>query len=421
MSIFNSLGSNYNFSFALKALLPDIDWHQVARLFHLEGGLGTLPISRDSDLKNFLEKKYNAKAILLFKGRQSLNLALQKLNLPKGSDVAVNGFTCYAVYKAIEEAGLKPVLIDLPRDNLNFTRSDLVKALENNPKIKVVIIQNTLGFPCDIEEIAKICKEKKLILIEDLAHSVGTKYKNGKEAGTIGDMIIFSFSQDKIIDGISGGAFITRNSKFPLRSEASEILNSKYSTPTLYRQIKDRLHPILTWKIRITYDLGIGKLLHYNLKKINLLSLPMDESLYGFLNLPNFYQKLIQDSFRNLKSNLSHRKKIAEIYKENLPERIMFDKINSQIDNSSNLRFPIFVDNRGDLIKYLKTKGFHLSDIWYDAPIAPKRFMSKIKYENDCPNAEKISEKILNLPTHKNISEKQTVYLCEIINQWLKQ
>ena len=67
----------------------------------------------------------------------------------------------------------------------------------------------------------------------------------------------------------------------------------------------------------------------------------MDESLYGFLNLPNFYQKLIQDSFLNLKSNLSHRKKIAEIYKENLPERIMFDKINSQIDNSSNLRFPI--------------------------------------------------------------------------------
>ena len=47
----------------------------------------------------------------------------------------------------------------------------------------------------------------------------------------------------------------------------------------------------------------------------------MDESLYGFLNLLIFIKKLIQDSFSKFKSNLSHRKKIAEIYKENLPEK----------------------------------------------------------------------------------------------------
>ncbi|MEK7186300.1 MAG: aminotransferase class I/II-fold pyridoxal phosphate-dependent enzyme, partial [Patescibacteria group bacterium] len=346
MSIFNSLGSNYNLNFALKALSPE-----VARIIHLQGGIS-------SKLKKYLEKKYGGEAVLLFKGREALTLAIKNLNLPEGSGVAINGFTCYAVYKAIEEAGLKPVLVDLPGDNLNFTRSDLVKALENNPKIKVVIIQNTLGYPCDIEEIAKICKEKKLILIEDLAHSVGTKYKNGKEAGTVGDMIIFSFSQDKIIDGVSGGALIIHK---PRRSQAYDLRGWENKNPPLSRQLKDRLYPLLTWKIRTTYDLGFGKLFHYNLKKINLLSLPMDESLYGFLNLPNFYQKLIQDSFLNLKSNLSHRKKIAEIYKENLPERIMFDKINSQIDNSSNLRFPIFVKDRDNLIKYLKTKNFHLS------------------------------------------------------------
>jgi len=45
--------------------------------------------------------------------------------------------------------------------------------------------------------------------------------------------------------------------------------------------------------------------------------------------------------------------------------------------------------------------------------------MSEINYKNDCPNAEKISEKILNLPTHKNISEKQALQLSNLINSFV--
>ncbi|MEK7559163.1 MAG: aminotransferase class I/II-fold pyridoxal phosphate-dependent enzyme [Patescibacteria group bacterium] len=407
MSVFNSLGSNYDLSFVLKSLSPE-----VAKLAHLRGGITSENFTEKLVLKNFLEKKYDGKAVLLFKGREAITLALQTLNLPRNSQVAISGFTCYAVYKAIEEAGCKPVLIDIPKDDLNFTRSDLARVVvEDN--IKVIIVQNTLGYPCDIEGISKICKEKNIILIEDLAHSVGAKYKNNKEAGGIGDFVILSFSQDKIIDGVSGGALITR-----IKNQKSKIKN--YSNPPFSRQIKDRFYPILTWKIRKTYDFGIGNVLHFILKNLGLLSAPMDDLEYGLTNLPNFYQNLTLKAFDNLKDNLNHRKKIANIYKENLSKKIMFPKINSQIENSSNLRFPIFVENRRELVKYLETKEFYLSDIWYDAPIAPKRFMAKINYKNDCPNAELISKKILNLPTHKNISEKQALYLSKLINEWLK-
>ena len=41
-----------------------------------------------------------------------------------------------------------------------------------------------------------ICKEKDIVLIEDLAHCVGAKYLNGKEAGNVGDLVVLSFSQD---------------------------------------------------------------------------------------------------------------------------------------------------------------------------------------------------------------------------------
>ncbi len=188
MSIFNSLGSNYNFGFAIRALFAS---------------------NNDKKLKAFLEEKYQGKATLLCKGRQAIELALKKTNLSEGT-VAINGFTCFAVYEAIKKAGLDVEYLDIAKDDLNFSAKTLEKHLEKNQKIKVVIIQNTLGYPCDIERISQLCKKKKVILIEDLAHSVGTRYSNRQEAGTVGDFVVLSFSQDKMIDTVTGGALIER-------------------------------------------------------------------------------------------------------------------------------------------------------------------------------------------------------------------
>src|SRR3989344_8336212 len=170
MNIFNSLGSNYDFKFVLKALLS------------FSGN--------SKDLENLLEERYGGKAILLYKGREAIELALKSLNLPAGTFVAINGFTCFAVFDAIKKTGLNCEYLDIDKGNLNFSAENLKNALEKNSKIKAVIIQNTLGYPCDIEGISKICKENNLILIEDLAHSIGAKYKSGQEAGTLGDFIV---------------------------------------------------------------------------------------------------------------------------------------------------------------------------------------------------------------------------------------
>lgn len=183
MSIFNSLGSNYDFNFVLKSLFSRGDGH----------------------LKSFLENKYKGQVTLVYKGRDAIELALS--NLPKRSFIGINGFTCFAVYEAIKKAGMEVSYLDIEKGELNFSAQTLKKATN----LKAVIIQNTLGYPCDIEKIAQICQENKIILIEDLAHCVGTKYENGMEAGMMGDFVVLSFSQDKIADAVSGGALIKRN------------------------------------------------------------------------------------------------------------------------------------------------------------------------------------------------------------------
>lgn len=390
MNIFNSLGSNYNLNFVLKALFVNNK------------------ASYSSALVNFLEKKYQGKATLLYKGREAIELGLKSLSLPQGSYTAINGFTCFAVYEAIKNAGLNVEYLDIEKGQLNFSSQELEKHLKENPKIKVVITQNTLGYPCQIDEIAKICQEKKLILIEDLAHSVGTKYKNGEEAGSMGDFVVFSFSQDKIIDGISGGALIgSVNSRIHLEGVRTE------------KQLMDKFYPFLTFLIRKTYPIGLGKILHHILKNLKLLSGPM-ESEDQIQGLPFWYCNLINLAFANLSDNLTHRKRIALIYAERLDSKITSPKINNSISFSTNLRFPIFVNRRIDLIDYLAKNQIFVSDIWYDSPIAPKKYLSQTNYNNQCPNAQLASEEILNLPTHINISVKMAEKISQLINRWLQ-
>ncbi len=412
MNIFNSLGSNYDFGFVIKSLF---------------GGFND---SAKEQLKRLLQNKYGGLPILVYKGREAITLALEILNLPKDSTVAINGFTCFAVYKAIENGGHIPELLDLDNSNtsfsldLNFSASKLSKAVGQNPKIKAVIIQNTLGYPCDIEEIVKICRKNNLILIEDLAHCVGTRHlpanathkalqagKSGKEAGTVGDLVVLSFSQDKIIDAVSGGALIIRNKRYQnyfLASQGDALRSLRSKNISFKQQEVDRLYPLFTFIMRKTYPIGVGKLIHFILKRLNFLSKPMNESFYERYELPKLYISLVLDNFKNLSKNLGHRRTIASIYKETLSKSIASDFINKNINLSSNLRYPIFVENRTSLVEYLKKQGIYVSDIWYDS------------VDQSLTNAKNISDKILNLPTHKNISVKEAKILAGKINLWLK-
>ena len=392
MSIFNSLGSNYDLNFVFKSLLSTREYHQK--------------------LKNLLDNKYKGEAVLVYKGREAIELALRLSNLPKNSSVAINGFTCYAIYKAIKNAGYLTHYLDINKSDLNFSANSLKKALDETSNIKAVIVQNTLGYPCDIEKIIKICSENNIILVEDLAHSVGTKYLNGKESGTVGDFVALSFSQDKIVDAVSGGALIIRNKKF-------RNISTDLPSPNYKQQAIDRLYPLFTFLIRKTYKVGLGKIIHAVLKSLELLSQPMIDQ-GRIKTLPNWYCYLAFEEFIKLNEVLEHRRKIAKVYAESIQRSILSSNLTKSIAKSTNLRFPIFVKKRKSLIDYLKKKNIYVSDIWYDAPIAPKKYMALTDYANQCPVAENVSETIVNLPTHRNISTEDAENIAKEVNKWLR-
>lgn len=393
-AIFNSLGSNYNNGF----------WWQV---------LWSHGNKKDREaLKNILKQRYSGTPLLFYKGREALFAALKLSGLPAGSKVAITGFTCYAVYRAIVDTGYQPVYVDIADGSLNFDGKTLGDAIKNNSDIKAVVIQNTLGYASDIEAIMTIAKQHNLIVIEDLAHSIGTTYANSKEAGTIGDFTALSFSQDKVIDGVSGGALIVRNDEY-----AAKIADLTYTPLGAAQKARDRFYPLLTGLIRSTYSVGLGKLLHFVFKKLHFMARAVD-GIYGVMRiLPNWYSRNIVKQFNASAKVFKHRQDIASIYKKILPSSICVDLTVS----STYLRFPIIVNNPKELCKSLG-KFAHITDTWYDVPVAPRRYFADSSYKTGmCPNSDRVTSHIVNLPTHVNISKQQAAQIAQKVSSWLSQ
>ncbi|MEI6144196.1 MAG: DegT/DnrJ/EryC1/StrS family aminotransferase [Candidatus Berkelbacteria bacterium] len=384
-STFNSLGSNYNFAFAIKTLFLS---------------------EKNNRLKDVLEKKYDGKVFLTYKGREAISLILKSLTLPAGSKVAINGFTCLAVFQAVTSAGYQPILLDTDKNKLNFSAKSLVETIKTDPNIKVVIVQNTFGFESDISEIKKNCQQNKLILIEDLAHNAGLQYKTGEEFGTVGDFVALSFSRDKMIDAISGGAAIFRN-----QNKLPEI---DFANISLWQKIVDRFYPLHTVFIRKIYPTGIGKYYHFALKKMGLIPKSMMAADDKIHRLPNFYAALAEDQLNIAKRDLARRQKIGNLYLASIDKKFLLDENYFQ----PLTRFPIITHNRKKLLGKFRANNIFLDDIWYDWPIAPKKYADDSVYQmGQCPNAEKLSGEILNLPTHQNISEETAEKIIKIINE----
>jgi dTDP-4-amino-4,6-dideoxygalactose transaminase len=362
MNTFSTFGANYTLSFALKVLTAP-----SKPKYHKE-------------LTELLEKRYKGRVVLTYKCREAIELALRSCNFPKGSFVAICKYSCNEVIGAIKAAGLKPHFVKLENGGLNFSAKELGKAIIKNPKIKAVLIQNTLGYPCKIEGLVKLCHQKKLVLIEDLAHSVGAEYKKGVEVGSYGDFVTFSFSQNKILDSTAGGALVMKNG-YHITPPTKE--------PNFKRQLADRLYPFLSYFIKYSYPLYsvFNKLILWSKKHTNVGD--------GAHKLPDWQGLLILSRFKNISEELQHRRRISSIYSRLINKKILYQSLISQVPQSANFRFPILVKEEQGLVKYLATNKIYLDDPWYTIPG-------------------------LTLPTHINVSEKKAAEISLLINRWLK-
>src|SRR5215213_7216860 len=146
-------------------------------------------------------------AQLTSSGTSALTTALAALNIGTGDEVIMPCFTFVASFEAVLSVGALPVLVDVD-ESLTLNPEAVKQAI--TPKTKCIMPVHMCGSMADMDALHGICKEHKLLLLEDACQSIGATYK-GKYVGTIGDAGTFSFDFVKTITCGEGGAVLTNN------------------------------------------------------------------------------------------------------------------------------------------------------------------------------------------------------------------
>jgi dTDP-4-amino-4,6-dideoxygalactose transaminase len=157
------------------------------------------------------EKEYAAATgrrhgIALANGTLALELALEAFGIGAGDEVITASRTYVASASCAVARGAIPVIADVAADTQCLTAATIEAAL--TPRTRAVVVVHLAGWPCPMDEIMALARERNLIVIEDCAQAHGATYR-GKPVGAFGHAAAFSFCQDKIITtGGEGGLLV---------------------------------------------------------------------------------------------------------------------------------------------------------------------------------------------------------------------
>ena len=160
----------------------------------------------EQEFAAFVNRKH---AVSLANGTVALELALYALGIGPGDEVVVPSRTFIATASCAVMRGASPVCADVDIATGNITAETIARVLTR--RTRAIIIVHLAGWPCDMDSICALGRERGLFIVEDCAQAHGAIYK-GQPIGSFGDAAAFSFCQDKILTtGGEGGMFLTND------------------------------------------------------------------------------------------------------------------------------------------------------------------------------------------------------------------
>ncbi|MGB2715453.1 MAG: DegT/DnrJ/EryC1/StrS family aminotransferase [Vicinamibacterales bacterium] len=151
-----------------------------------------------------------ARAIAVVNGTVALRVALLAAGIRAEDEVIVPPYTFVSTASAVVEANAVPVFADVDLKTFNLDPAAVASAV--TPRTRAIIAVHFAGQPADMQALASIAKERKLVLLEDAAHAHGASYR-GKPAGSLGDLATFSFQSSKNLTSGEGGIITTNDAQ----------------------------------------------------------------------------------------------------------------------------------------------------------------------------------------------------------------
>jgi len=175
------------------------------------------PLTQGPKILEF-EKKFasyvNCKyAVAVSSCTAGLHIASIAAGLKKGDTLITSPITFVASSNAALYVGANVKFADINPYTVNIDSRSLSSTLQDSPTTKVVIPVHFGGLPCEMENIKNVCDEAGVEIIEDAAHALGSKYRNGNMVGSCcySLMTVFSLHPVKAIAAGEGGIVTTND------------------------------------------------------------------------------------------------------------------------------------------------------------------------------------------------------------------
>ena len=164
----------------------------------------------EAEFAEFMGVKY---ALAVSSCSAALFLSLKALGLPRDAKVLIPSFTFAAVPSSVVHAECRPVLCEVG-DDYRVNLKDFEAKLG---EVQAVIISHMRGHTSDMDAIMAMCNARGVPVVEDAAHSLGTRW-NGQKIGTMGKIGCFSFQSYKLVNAGEGGVMITDDPEIVARA-----------------------------------------------------------------------------------------------------------------------------------------------------------------------------------------------------------
>jgi dTDP-4-amino-4,6-dideoxygalactose transaminase len=372
--------------------------------------------------REFSEVCQGKQAFAFWKGRVALYAILKAMGIGPGDEVILPGYTCVVDVNPVKYLGAKPVYVDIEPLTYNIDVNLLEQKI--TPNTKIIIAQHTYGYPCHMDAIMNIADKNDTPIIEDCCHAFGSKYR-GKTVGTFGKAAYFSSQWNKhFTTGLGGMAIVSD-------MELAEKITSLCE--------KELCQPSRKELMLLAAQLAVYRAFVYPrttaLAQAVFRYLAKKAVVIGSSSTFEFEPKMVHDFFKamstvqahsglkqleKIEHNIAHRKKMADFYDQLLEEKNWSAR---KYDRSTMepvmVRYPVRITQKNKALAEAAKVGIELGS-WFECPLHPIEIpLAAYDYElGMCPEAEKASDEVVNLPLHPRADERTARRSVEFITRF---
>ncbi|OQB05367.1 MAG: 3-amino-5-hydroxybenzoate synthase [bacterium ADurb.Bin212] len=305
-------------------------------------------------------------------------VALQALNLPRGSEVITNAGAAFpTTVSAMTYLGLEPVFVDVK--GLTIDPDEIKKAI--GPKTKAVMFAHTLGFMPDMTEVMDIVNNNGLKLVEDCCDSVGSR-QLGRLSGTYGNIATVSFYPAHHMTTGEGGMVLTNDSN-------------------LYREA----YAVRNWGADCTCGLNGGCATRFS-------NPPFDHRYYytrigGNFQITEMQAAFGREQLKRLDGFIETRRRNYNILANELGQ--------SECGEISPFAYPLFSKNKLEDMAYLNNKGIDTRVMFGGNIVRHPAFKGVGRVVGDLPESDRILNEGYFVGVGPHLSPDNMLYIAKEI------